>query len=50
VPRFFSGFMHLVYNGSIMDRVALAITLLVVAVCGIIVFLRVYYGNQPWSL
>ena len=33
-----------------MDRVALAITFLVVLVCGLIVFLRVYFGNQPWSL
>jgi hypothetical protein len=33
-----------------MDRVALALTLLMVVVCGIIVFLRVHFGNQPWSL
>ncbi len=33
-----------------MDRVALAITLLVVLVCAAIAFVRVYFGSQPWSL
>ncbi len=33
-----------------MDKVALAITLFVVLVCAVIAFLRVYYGNQPWTL
>jgi hypothetical protein len=33
-----------------MDKVALAITLFVALLCAAIAFLRVYFGNQPWSL
>jgi len=45
-----TGQYSLSYNARIMDRVAFAITLLVVIICGLIAFLRVYFGNQPWSL
>lgn len=34
-----------------MDRVALALTILLAVVCALIAFLRVYFGNnQPWTL
>jgi hypothetical protein len=33
-----------------MDKAALAIALFVVLICAVIAFLRVYYGNQPWTL
>jgi hypothetical protein len=33
-----------------MDKVALAITLFIALLCAVIAFLRVYFGNQPWSL
>jgi len=38
------------YNGLMIDKVALAITLFVVLICVIIAFVRVYFGNQPWML
>lgn len=37
----------LLYNALIMDKVALVLTLLIVAVCAFIVFLRVYFGDPP---
>jgi len=37
----------LLYNALIMDKVALALTLLIVAVCVLVVFLRVYFGDPP---
>ena len=44
----------LIYNWDIiyrvMDKVALAITILVALICAAIAFLRVYFGQQPWSL
>jgi len=37
----------LFYNALIMDKVALAITLLIVSVCALIVLLRVYFADPP---
>ena len=33
-----------------MDKVALSIVFLVVIICALIVFARVYFGNSPWTL
>lgn len=45
-----SGGFLLGYNAPMLDKVALTITLFVVFICALIVLIRVYFGNQPWSL